>query len=571
MRFWDAALPALAFTTVVEAQGIQFGKIMKKKPGLSQTTNTPAAETIPMPPLRQLSEAATATAATSATKKGKLPKVTTKKGKAPKTTKTKKAKAAKATGKSKTGHGGAVAAFAAVRPNIAAAGCVVQDVQYGYVPSPNNPTGFLTDAKLAKISKDNTPYPAGYTTNFTNQYGSLFANNYITYTQLPTYNISQCAAFCDATSGCQAFNIYFERDPIQDPGSACPNPTSSTMIRCALWGSQVSTSQAGNIGEWRTDFMVVVQGSNGYNKNPTPATVSGFNAPIPLGGASFTPQLCADFCTNTTATNKATARTAGLSSYTPCNFFNALSISVNGVAQGTYCQAYSSDVSSYAGLYSSTMSGVSYDLLQSYGYVASQLDSGVISSAAGSVVSSAAGNVVATANNLLPTTTAVRTTTTITSTAIPTTTTTTTRPLSAATPSSVSCTSLGGASYTDANGVIYQTRCGTDLLNVGDISSLAVNAYSDCFTNCDVISGCSGFAYVPSAKVCYFKRLVGVTTSPNANSNVDLAWLASAYTPPNLSSSSTTTTTRASTTTAAATTTAAGGLGAVVSRIAGSL
>ncbi|KAF2227708.1 hypothetical protein BDZ85DRAFT_178218, partial [Elsinoe ampelina] len=209
--------------------------------------------------------------------------------------------------------------------------------------------------------------PAGYTTNFTNQYGSLFANNYITYTQLPTYNISQCAAFCDATSGCQAFNIYFERDPIQDPGSACPNPTSSTMVRCALWGSQVSAAQAGNIGEWRTDFMVVVQGSNGYNKNPIPATVSGFNAPVPLSGAvdvssitsgrtpfagaqfytqSFSPQLCADFCTNTTATNKATARTAGLSSYTPCNFFNALSISVNGLAQGTYCQAYSSDVSS---------------------------------------------------------------------------------------------------------------------------------------------------------------------------------------------------------------------------------
>lgn len=80
--------------------------------------------------------------------------------------------------------------------------------------------------------------------------------------------------------------------------------------------------------------------------------------------------------------------------------------------------------------------------------------------------------------------------------------------------------------------MVYQTKCGYDLLNVGDVSNLAVNAYSDCFTKCDTIVGCSGFAYVPAAKICYFKKLVGVTTSPNVNAGVDIAWLASAYSIP---------------------------------------
>lgn len=287
MRFWDSALPILALSTVVEAQGVQFGQVLKKKPGLSRSTNKPAKATntqaVATSIIQAMNEKKPKTTAAATTTKPAAAK-TTAKGKATKSTASAKAKA---TAKTNTagGRGGAVAAFAAVNPNVAAAGCPAQDIYYNYIPSPNNPSGFLTDSKLAKIAKDGTVYPAGYTTNFTNQYGSLFANNYITYQQLPSYNITQCASLCDSTPGCQAFNIYFERDPVQDPGSACPNPSSSTMVRCALWGSQVSLSQAQNIGEWRTDFMVVIQGSNGYNKNPTPAAISGFNAPVALGGA----------------------------------------------------------------------------------------------------------------------------------------------------------------------------------------------------------------------------------------------------------------------------------------------
>ena len=90
------------------------------------------------------------------------------------------------------------------------------------------------------------------------------APNYLTFVTLDKYEPLSCAAYCDKTNGCSAFNIYFERDPSKTPNAEdCPNPPSTTNIKCALWGNVVTSQQATNTGQWRNDFQIVVAGSSG--------------------------------------------------------------------------------------------------------------------------------------------------------------------------------------------------------------------------------------------------------------------------------------------------------------------
>jgi len=62
----------------------------------------------------------------------------------------------------------------------------------------------------------------------------------------------------------------FERDPIVVPGtgSGCTNPGSTTNIKCALFGTNVTAAAAINVGQYRSSFHVVIAGSNGYNLIP---------------------------------------------------------------------------------------------------------------------------------------------------------------------------------------------------------------------------------------------------------------------------------------------------------------
>ena len=119
---------------------------------------------------------------------------------------------------------------------------------------------------------------------------------------------------CDQLPNCAAFNIYFERDPSQNPAAACPNPTSVTNIKCVRWGVQVNADTAKNTGETRSKladlatnrhlltqnpepaFEVVIVGSNGYNKLAPPKSQAGFTGPTELDGAINAPS---DPVTNT--------------------------------------------------------------------------------------------------------------------------------------------------------------------------------------------------------------------------------------------------------------------------------
>lgn len=115
----------------------------------------------------------------------------------------------------------------------------------------------------AKQQSLGAPIPAGYELSFSNKQASSNANNYMGVHTFDTYNTTACAALCDAVATCNAFNIYFERDPTVNPAPDCPNPPSFTNVKCTLWGSGVTAETAVNKGQFREEFQVVIAGSNG--------------------------------------------------------------------------------------------------------------------------------------------------------------------------------------------------------------------------------------------------------------------------------------------------------------------
>ncbi|GAM91140.1 hypothetical protein ANO11243_091870 [Dothideomycetidae sp. 11243] len=145
---------------------------------------------------------------------------------------------------------------------------------YGYVPSDPSMSGFLSDNSFYATSMNATT-PSGYNWLYGGYYSALNQDGYLGYVELSSYNVSFCAAYCDATSGCRGFDIYNERDPAQNPAVACLNPAMKTAIRCAFYSTPVNNTNAINVGQWRGNFGVVIAGANGYNKNvPAPAPVA---------------------------------------------------------------------------------------------------------------------------------------------------------------------------------------------------------------------------------------------------------------------------------------------------------
>jgi hypothetical protein len=55
--------------------------------------------------------------------------------------------------------------------------------------------------------------------------------------------------------------IDFERDPLVEPASGCPNPNATTTIKCVFWGNEIDANLATNFGERREDFQVLIAGT----------------------------------------------------------------------------------------------------------------------------------------------------------------------------------------------------------------------------------------------------------------------------------------------------------------------
>ena len=240
------------------------------------------------------------------------------------------------------------------------------------------------------------PTPKGYVNTFRNLNASVQANSYLGYYDLKSYDTELCSQHCANASLCTAFNIYVERDPSVDPtADVCPNPDAITNYKCALWGSGIDKAAATNDGQYRIDFHVVIEASNGYDKsnNTTPASCPGWTPPTHCGGAiaaalyflvaeffagPFNPGLCAAYAEAQTAYNRANADENG--TYSPANMFNAYMMNKNGVAQGTYCSLYTTVLDKSHGTYTSGWVGNDFfGVESSWTYSLIEQDTGSIS------------------------------------------------------------------------------------------------------------------------------------------------------------------------------------------------
>ncbi|THV74037.1 hypothetical protein D6C87_07606 [Aureobasidium pullulans] len=142
--------------------------------------------------------------------------------------------------------------------------CAAQPSGISHNSTPDTPAAFVADPYYAQQAED-AVVPAGYTAMFTNLNASNSANKYMGYTLLPSYDVQSCSNRCSAITGCNSFNIYFERDPSLDPSALdCPNPASTVNVKCVFWGDVVGAINANNFGQWRNSFQVLIAGSNGY-------------------------------------------------------------------------------------------------------------------------------------------------------------------------------------------------------------------------------------------------------------------------------------------------------------------
>ncbi|KAI4724533.1 hypothetical protein E4T49_07744 [Aureobasidium sp. EXF-10728] len=341
--------------------------------------------------------------------------------------------------------------------------CLAQPTGAGPVPSPDNASNFVSFAPFAAAATS-APVPAGYTNVFTNLQASNNALGYLGFTTLKQYDPSVCAKKCSSIAACQSFNLYFERNPSQNPdGPSCTDPPSLTQIKCVFWGSQITAANAKNTGQWRNKFRVAIAGSNGY-ANTTVTPPQGYklnnyldNAAIvdPLdcnsqatylkhvmltSGGPFDPSICAVACTAQTL--DAADDTTG-----HCRFFNTFLIYKNGNPLGQDCYLYNQSwTSSAASNKGRTIGSDSYTIGSSYTFSSikdvegSCVKVGVISSLSSSSSSSSS-------SLPIPISTSTSTTSSISSTTL----TTTTSSSSITSTSSTSVTSSSSSTITSTS------------------------------------------------------------------------------------------------------------------------
>ncbi|KAF7888837.1 hypothetical protein EAF00_009137 [Botryotinia globosa] len=266
------------------------------------------------------------------------------------------------------------AAVPETTPDVSKA-CAIQPDGYGPKVQPDTVDAFLAYIQFHTNAK-NAATPSGYTQSFVNLNAAVTAVTYLGLTTFTTYDVAQCGSLCDSTSLCTGFNIYVERDPYMNPSADCPNPASITNYKCTLWGSGVTTESATNTGQMRTDFQVVITGSNGYSKTVTPAPQPGWQPAQQCGGGNkghshantclgqaffpgpYNPAICAGYATAQNSKNLSLTpwwmqMIYKFLNYSPfqCRFFNSYMLKKNGKPIGTHCslfaQSYSSNQATY--------------------------------------------------------------------------------------------------------------------------------------------------------------------------------------------------------------------------------
>lgn len=233
-------------------------------------------------------------------------------------------------------------------------------------------SAFVADPTIASIAKS-APTPSGYFNTFTNSAGSSSAYAYLGYAIVnggkTGYDVNWCASKCNAISGCLSFNIFFERDPVLEPGAGCSNPAAFANLKCSFWGSALDLSTATNKGQWRSSFQVGIAGSNGYTSYKLGGPIAGWDAPQSLKTSAmnapvrdcadtwtymgfklfqsgpFDPNLCSAACNAQTAYNLAHPPSTGKAS--KCAAFGTYILTMTNKTgsyqQGQMCTMYTSN------------------------------------------------------------------------------------------------------------------------------------------------------------------------------------------------------------------------------------
>lgn len=84
--------------------------------------------------------------------------------------------------------------------------CAPQPLGSGPVPANDTAAAFECDPDFANYALNATT-PAGYTATYINLNCSSNAYGYMGFQNLDVYDVEQCSALCDSTTGCMAFNI----------------------------------------------------------------------------------------------------------------------------------------------------------------------------------------------------------------------------------------------------------------------------------------------------------------------------------------------------------------------------
>ncbi|KAK8078902.1 hypothetical protein PG994_002709 [Apiospora phragmitis] len=238
--------------------------------------------------------------------------------------------------------------------------CAAQAEGKGPAPEVDTPAGFLADADFAATAL-NADAPAGYFDTFQNAKGSIEGVGYKTFKTIDSYSTAACAGACTAMDGCNAFNIFYERNGLAATGDDCPKPKSTTIIKCSFWTVPVVADHATNIGNHANDqpdnnqFGIVIAASNGYVSNkfkpvagwhgttdPVDAAINAPNKPTDTFIRSQTFPISADYKGSNCA--KACADQAAYEYRHPsaggaraCQFVNSYLLLKNGVAQSQVC------------------------------------------------------------------------------------------------------------------------------------------------------------------------------------------------------------------------------------------
>ncbi|TGJ85297.1 hypothetical protein E0Z10_g3471 [Xylaria hypoxylon] len=253
---------------------------------------------------------------------------------------------------------------------LAKRACQAQTLGSGPSPDIDTAAAFLSFSAF-KDAAESATTPDGYSLNYRNLNSSSNAYGYMGFTLLESYNTESCAAKCTEINGCHSFNLFFERDPAFQPGDSCPDPQSTTLIKCVFWGGPTSVDNAKNTGFRYYGFDIVIAGSNAYDSltapledgyaKPASLGTAQLNAPSDCGGfdtymgskmftdGPFDPALCAAACTAQSEYNL--AHPPATAPAQTCQFFNTYLLLKNGLPEGQVCSMYSL---SWASTYSST-------------------------------------------------------------------------------------------------------------------------------------------------------------------------------------------------------------------------